>query len=1054
MAKENHILIGLGGTGGKVLKAFRKRLYQEFSADERKQLPIGFLYVDSSIEMMKPDDKTWQVLGENAQFSENEFVNVKGIDINAVLSSPSSYPGLKGIIGDAEVMRKTLGEVGAAAAQKRRAGRILFGSNIDKYKQGLMTQFKRVSDISQSTRTNIYIFTGLAGGTGSGSIIDVIAQTRMIPQFREELSQDGKTGTAIVVNAMVPELTPPEGCATDRYHANGYAALQEINALLSGNFSPLDVSGQQERLKLDKVTKIADGLVLYSNVNENGYTVESYHELPQILADFTYSRIFLENNENTNAFLRSYSYENINDWRTEYYEKAKNGAIMPYRTKAVSSFGFKRVIIPEEEIIEYFSFSFGRQALLQMRYNNWNDDLGYRDTPANKDYKSEVAKAELQEKWRLSDKHIMLELPILQSEVDDNKFAPFALYWAGVIPRWAQVAEKENQPLAKLEELCQKGYDDLFRQVGAVQFYERKTAAREQHAQEICDLIEHYIFDQWKMGDLSLYDMVQIINCISDEVGNKRKNMEASVQKYRQLIDQLIQHRDLNKKAFAEVLIQALVKGKYLTKHSNIMQQLMVKQCEVLGAEFAQQLLQVLSVKLNLLRSRIEAFVTTLNEAIQYNEAMIGSRCQDEGGIDNLQNTVIRFYDQKKVKEFTQRVITDQKRQKAISDEVRLKLVDIIGTEQTFQHANAVIDRDTIVNLMDTVVRQMSIAIHDNMLVEASEKLINRNILEQLNERYGDAEELKKFAKSITEESGVFLELDTAELRRSVGGQNNPVPQEGMNINRKIVLINLPKVEGNETVQKFAKNLKEALIKSVEAGKEVYVDMNGTRQNELTVQAITYLFPIRALRNLAFYKERYDALINGSEGRQMRTVLHSEGTGDDFPKLEVQGELLGSQLREMFMPYVIADYALDYIKFGDLADGTGRKAFGIVTKDPLLGLETLNDLADKFTGIGHSEKFTEELGEELKDKYEEIASTTLLNVETRKQMMIPKIQQLLSQIILPECGGNQGSQEFQKFVGWTRKALAMIQDPTPIIRKNAPQQQGNIGGIDFSSLLS
>lgn len=26
--KENHILIGLGGTGGKVLKAFRKRLYQ------------------------------------------------------------------------------------------------------------------------------------------------------------------------------------------------------------------------------------------------------------------------------------------------------------------------------------------------------------------------------------------------------------------------------------------------------------------------------------------------------------------------------------------------------------------------------------------------------------------------------------------------------------------------------------------------------------------------------------------------------------------------------------------------------------------------------------------------------------------------------------------------------------------------------------------------------------------------------------------------------------------------------------------------------------------
>lgn len=1050
MAKENHILIGLGGTGGKVLKAFRKRLYQEYNAEEREQLPIGFLYVDSSIEMMKPDDKTWQVLGENAQFNENEFVNVKGIDLNAVLANPSNYPGLKGIIGDAEVMRKTLGDVGAAAAQKRRAGRILFGSNIDKYKKALMAQYKKVNTISKATRTNIYIFTGLAGGTGSGSIIDVIAQTRLIPQFRDELSQDGKKGTGIVVNAMVPELAPPGTSDAGRYHANGYAALQELNALLTGNFKPYDVSGVRERLDLDLVNKVADGLILYSNVNEHGYTVESLKELPQILADFTYSRIFLENNDNTEEFIRAYSYENINDWRVEYYEKARNGAIEPYRTKAVSSFGFKRVIIPEEEIIEYFSFSFGRQALLQMRYNNWNDDLGFRDTPANKDYNSEVARPELQEKWRLSDKHLMLELPILPS--DDNKFGGFAPYWAGVIPRWAQVAEKENQPLAKLEELCTKGYNELFRQVGAVQFYEGKTASREQHAQEICDRVEHYIFDQWKTGDLSLYNMLQLIDCISSEVSKKRKNMEAKAQQSRQLIDQLIQQRDLNKKAFAGVLIQAVVKGKYLTKHSTILQQMMVKQCDVLGAEFAQQLLAALSVKLNLLRNRIETFVTTLNEAIEYNEAMIGARCQDEGGIENLQNTVIRFYDQKKVKEFTQRVIKDQRRQKSIADEVRLKLVEIIGSEQTFQHANAVIDTDTIAGLMDTVVRQKAVSIHEDILIEVSEKIINRNILEQLSERYNEPEELKKFAKSIIEESGVFLEFNDAELQRSVGGQN-PVPEQGTNINRKIVLIQLPKVEGNETVQKFAVKLKSALEGAVGAEIQVKVDMNGSRQNELTVQAITYCFPIRCLKNLAFYKERYDHLVNGNEGRQMRVVLHSEGSGDDFPKLEMQGELLGSQLREMFMPYAIADYALDFIKYGDLADGTGRKAFGTITKDALLGLETLSPLAEKFTGIGYSQAFTEELGEKLKNKYEEVASSTLMNIELRKQTMIPKVQQLLGQVVLPECGGNQGSSEFLEFVEWTKKALAIIQDPTPIKRKNDSTQTNSIGGIDFGNLL-
>ena len=1046
---ENHILIGLGGTGGKVLKAFRKRLYQEFTADERARLPISFLYVDSSIEEMKPGDKTWMVLGENAQFTESEFVNVKGIDINAILSNPSSYPGLKGLIGDAEVMRKTLGEVGAAAAQKRRAGRILFGSNIDKYKSALIKQFKKVKERTNATRTNIYIFTGLAGGTGSGSIVDVIAQTRMIPQFRDELSQDGRTGTAIVVNAMVPELTPPGTCDAGRYHANGYAALQELNALLSGNWKPYDVSGQRERLDLDRVNKIADGLILYSNVNEHGYSVESHHELPQILADFTYSRIFLEYNSNTQEFLRSYSFENIADWRVEYYEKARNGEIKPYRTKAVSSFGFKRVIIPEEEIIEYFSFSFGRQSLLQMRFNNWNDDLGYRDTPANRDFNSDVAGNDLQEKWRFSDKHLMLEIPILPT--DDNKFGAFAQYWAGIIPRWSQLAEKENQPLAKLEELCAKGYNELFRQVGAVRFYEGKTASKEQHAQEICDRMERYIFDQWKLGDLSLYNMLQLIDCISEEVTKKRKNMEAEAQKARKQIEQVLQMREMNKKDFGNALIQSLVKGKYLTKHSTIMQQYMVKQCEVLGREFAQQLLATLSVKLNLLRNRIEAFVTTINEAIEYNEAMIGARCQDQGGIDNLKATVIRFYDQRRVKDFTQRVITSKKHQRGVADEVRLKLVELIGSEQTFQHANSVIDTDVIAELMDTVVRQKAVAIHEEILIEASEKIINRNILEQLAERYKTAEELKVFAKSIIEESGVFLEFDDSEMKKNV--PNNSVTEQGMNINRKIVLINLPKVEGNEFVQKFAVKLKEALMGAVSAEVHVYVDMNGARQNELTVQAVTYCFPVRCLKNMAFYKERYDLLVNGSEGRQMRVVLHGEGTGDDYPTLELKGELLGSQLRAMYMPYAIACSAIDYIKFGDLSDGTGRKAFGTVTKDALLGLETLTPLADKFTGIGYSPAFTEEFGEKLKDKYEEVASTTLMNIELRKQTMIPKVQQLLAQVVLPECGGNQGSQEFLEFVEWTKKALAIIQDPTPIKRKDGMSQSSTIGGIDFGSLI-
>jgi len=113
--EPNHILIGIGGTGGKVLKAFRKRLWEEFpKAEDRRKLPIGFVYVDSTNEMMKPDDPTWRVLGQSAQFTTEEFVNIKSIDLGQILDNPNNYPGLKRVISNPEMMRKTLGEVGAA----------------------------------------------------------------------------------------------------------------------------------------------------------------------------------------------------------------------------------------------------------------------------------------------------------------------------------------------------------------------------------------------------------------------------------------------------------------------------------------------------------------------------------------------------------------------------------------------------------------------------------------------------------------------------------------------------------------------------------------------------------------------------------------------------------------------------------------------------------------------------------------------------------------------------------------------------------------------------
>ena len=126
----NHILDGVGGTGGKVLKAIRKRIYQEFPNDEeRDKLSIGIVYVDSTREMKTPGDPSFR----DASFTESEFVDIMSVDLKQILDNVSNYPGLKTIVKNGASMKNTLGEVGQAAGQKRRAGRILFAANCNKY---------------------------------------------------------------------------------------------------------------------------------------------------------------------------------------------------------------------------------------------------------------------------------------------------------------------------------------------------------------------------------------------------------------------------------------------------------------------------------------------------------------------------------------------------------------------------------------------------------------------------------------------------------------------------------------------------------------------------------------------------------------------------------------------------------------------------------------------------------------------------------------------------------------------------------------------------------
>ena len=195
---------------------------------------------------------------KSPSFTESEFVDIKSVDLKQILDNVSNYPGLKTIVKNGASMKNTLGEVGQAAGQKRRAGRILFAANCNKYLSALKGQYNKVKSLTNKDEVNIHIFTGLAGGTGSGAIIDVVAQTR---------AQETYKHANIMVYAMVPELDIPAGCQAGRYHQNGYAALKELSALNIGRFVPSDVIRGEEKIELDFTPNKQFGYRLFPSVS-------------------------------------------------------------------------------------------------------------------------------------------------------------------------------------------------------------------------------------------------------------------------------------------------------------------------------------------------------------------------------------------------------------------------------------------------------------------------------------------------------------------------------------------------------------------------------------------------------------------------------------------------------------------------------------------------------------------------------------------------------------------------------------------------------------------
>lgn len=888
----NHILVGLGGTGGKILKAFKMRMFEEFPDEsERSKQPVALLYVDSTDEMMGIGRPDFRVMGLDASFTQNEFLYIKDVDVTNILDNIDNYPSVKGIVNNVQAVKTAIGSLGQAAGQKRRAGRLLFAANAVGYVNALKNAYGRCDEISHNSEgTQIHIFAGLCGGTGSGSIVDVIVQTR----------KTFPTAT-ISVYAMIPEMNlPKSNMDQGRYYQNGYAALNELNALQTDRFHPHDVTGagREARLFSTRVKGIADGLTLYSNVNENGLTVNSLTELPKIVSDYVYARVFLINSlDNVNEdIIRAYSFENMDDFALEYDETKNadvNGQIPIARTKKINSFGIKRVMYPELRVLKHITYTVGESILYQFKYNNWRDNLGYINEEPNKDYRAEYFNETNIYKWMLDDKHLTYEVKVLPSDKDQQKFKD---YWHDKAINYANEAKQADNALNELDDILADFYEKQFRSTGVQEYYKGKERSIPEIAKEIRRTIEHELFGKWKLGDISIIELQKISKLLIEHVTLIRKSLEEKLEKEHTELDAITKERDDNVQEWANkgFLSKKVFGGNTnsFTLHQDILTDYYTSKTMIVALDFAQKLAAKLFVEIGKLDADISAFGQKVNDAIEETERLVAAQKKVNKGLEDMKGTVIEVSEEETMTEFESDLKIDHIDMPNIARQLREAILP--QTDFTnFGNLAQQISVDTIRDAFDMKLAVIVKTKHDER-ADSDKKVLGLNILTQLQQKLQTDEEIQRFALDIVKQSGVFLKLNNDQMQLHVrNNEGNFSPTNPASINKKTILVNIPSPDDNEGLKTFADKLEKAFKNSFSQGTSqcsLIVNKKSPRKDELSIITIAYCFPMRCMSWMATYKEKYEMFMNtGNTNTDASNaiLLHSEGDGKNLPSLFV-----------------------------------------------------------------------------------------------------------------------------------------------------------------------
>lgn len=981
----NHLILGLGGTGGKVLREFRRRLFEEYGNENFENPKAGeyfeYVYVDSSTSDL---NESWKTMATDLSLGESQKVNIHSVPLD-MLNNLQAYPGLDAFMNTQNVhdMNAKIGQsiTAGIGGQRRRLGRILLASNLanisdqNNFEHAVRGAVGRLYQKSERTQITFHICAGLAGGTGSGTVVDAISLIRKWFPYDPQ-SHNNK----ILLLMYVPEnVMVNNNHDAGYYQANGYAALQEINALALGQYKPYDITGGQTAT--GDHARIASGFeaaYIYSNVTENGNVKDLQKRLPSDVAEFLFQSISISGGQ----------LQRLTDCENNPPTPENDQSGTPAHSCQFMTFGVARVEYPEVEIRQYATYRFALQAVHGLLYNHWVNGDGYGSLDGNQiglTYSSEVREPGTLQRFKLSDDYLTLCQPIL----DEGKCT-----WQSLKSTWGKFSERavnvvERYPQAdwlnKISSMMSNFYDNGFRNMGVVNFYNAQNTHLDAYAASVCQHIENVLFKEWVSGTKSI---VEVAKYVEELIAVN----EERIKKYDGIIS------TENTESENSGSLASGIKTKY--NNLNLVKKAIGKPKTLLhqykeelekqyrhatmghAMQYAQAMLNQIVCKLSILKNAIndlkDQFISIATDAQKEAE----NRCSNNSPEDGI----IRLYKPDEVRQIIKTFEHVKGNQDTSLTAIREAVIAMIGNggHESFTLMKDKVDAQSVIKIILEKCERTAVSVMSEYgTTNPASRLIDVNILEKLRMSFTKPDDMKGFVEKVKSKAECNLQFDAAQSATVTAA----MPQ--------MIQLRIPDADVDAD-----KEFRQAIINGFgnatngfNAGEDVALcDKN----NRIVVVCAKSNMPLRVMKNTSALKAKYDNLVSpyNQDHDFNRMLLHTESFQQNA--LLQLFNLTPDEVKKMAFEPLLLAFALGLLP-QEYSNQLGQEVYTLQELTPMgtIPHELGTDFNTCWMTLAGNHKFTVMLIEQVNQELSQVAIT-----KPQKDEIVNKIKDVLQNHVL------------------------------------------------------